>query len=254
MSAVSSGNKKLMAGLKDFVTVALGAFNPVGGEAEILQVATPTLADPVVQLITNKNFAGSQIMPTQPQFGAQKPDSQLFFSTVNPYSQEIAQKINEITGGDVVTSGAIDISPETIDHIMAFITGGAGKFGGQVMGIADHLWKGELPSVRKTPFARRFIYEEHPAAVGIRYRENMDELQQLKTRKKYYTEQGMVEKLNTLPREMLAAIVLTDRIKKLISKLKKAGAPFDDPVIQKLKIKANKIIEIARRKAEQRGG
>jgi hypothetical protein len=44
-------------------SAALGAFNPIGGESDLVQQASPTLLDPAVQLEVNRNFAGNPIRP-----------------------------------------------------------------------------------------------------------------------------------------------------------------------------------------------
>lgn len=107
------------------IDTALDAFNPLGA-GNTLQTFTPTIARPAVDIYTNKNFMGIPIKPEQPTFGPQKPESELYFKGVSPYSKAATQKLNELTGGNAMRSGFIDISPETVDYTVKFFTGGPG--------------------------------------------------------------------------------------------------------------------------------
>jgi len=70
----------------------------------------------------------------------------------------IAEGLNSITGGSAGRPGAIDVSPESIEHMVEFVTGGLGRFitntvksGGSALGLTDSEW---LPE--KTPILSSF--------------------------------------------------------------------------------------------------
>ncbi len=138
---------------------AMNAFNPLGGDDALLQLISPTILDPFVQSETNENFMGSPIMPEQPAFGPPKPDSQLYWNSVRPWSKAIAQQVNEWTGGSDVVPGLVDISPETLDHFWDFTVGGLGRDMGDAIGAVDALATGKELPVRRMPLVRT-VYQE----------------------------------------------------------------------------------------------
>lgn len=109
---------------------ALDNFNPIGGSYSILQAISPTITTPLVDLALNMDFSGRPIMPTPNPFDpTPPPDSQRYWNNVSPVSKWVAEKINEVTGGSKARAGAVDISPETLDYAVEFLSGAVGKFG-----------------------------------------------------------------------------------------------------------------------------
>jgi hypothetical protein len=249
-SAWHAKAKSPAAMAKDLTMAALGSFNPLGGESSVLQVASPTAGDPWVQMWMNENFAGNAIYPTKYPGQEGKPDSQMYFSTATTASRRIAQGMNEITGGDTYTSGMTDISPETIDHLMAYVTGGLGKFVGRALDTSARVYKGETPPIRNVPIVRRFLYDEHPAAMSMRYKENMAEMEDIERRYKGYKSEGNRAMMATFPRPMLQALSYTNKVSKEIRRLRREGVKYDDERIRDLQRKAIKMIQMARARAE----
>ena len=178
-------------------------FNPFGSADDFTQMVTPSFLEPMVQLATNKNFAGNAIVPDQPKWGPKKPDSERYWRTVSPASRWAAQTANTLTGGDKLTSGYVDISPATIDHWANFALGGWSRIltGGQA--VVEGVASGEGVPLSKIPILRRQIYEEHPADVGRMWRATKEEMDQLLARAKMYQQEGDRESLRSLPRPLL---------------------------------------------------
>ena len=132
---------------------AVGGFSPLSGET-VYQMAMPTLVDFANELNTNRDWLGRPIRPENP-FGDYGPQSYKEFNASAP-SRLIAQGLNAITGGSVLEPGLIDISPEYIDHIAKFVTGGAGRFAGQVYGIGERAAEGTLGDIEsyEVPLAK----------------------------------------------------------------------------------------------------
>lgn len=131
------------------------AFNPLSS-GSLLQSVSPTALDPIVQLSENKNWFGGPIRPEQPQFGAAKRDSALYWPSVRKPSLAVTEWLNKNTGGTTVKSGVIDISPEAIDHFVDTLTGSLGKFVANLVETGASVSKGELPEADNTPFLRKF--------------------------------------------------------------------------------------------------
>jgi hypothetical protein len=180
-------------GAVSFLEAALNAFNPLGGDESLLQFVSPTILDPFVQLETNKNFMGTPIRPEQPSFGPPKPDSQLYWNSVRPVSKAIAEQLNALTGGSKVEPGLVDISPETLDHLWDFATGGAGRFYADSVGAMAAMAKGETPPVRRIPFARQVYQEKSEVHDRQKLRENMNAVQAHYRLFKEYAETGQRE-------------------------------------------------------------
>lgn len=176
---------------------AAGSFNPLGSSGgSFTQFLAPTLTDPMVQLGENKNFFGAPIMPEQNSFGPDVPDSQRAFRSARGISKEVTEWLNENTGGSIVESGAIDVSPETVDHILDFFTGGAGRF------VADSVEAFTLPvkvmqeeeiKLRRIPVVRRFALEPNEYGDQQRTRENIDTVKRARDGFKTLLEAGRKE-------------------------------------------------------------
>lgn len=136
------------------------AFNPVGG-GTLLQTLSPTIADPFVQWAENKDFAGRPLRPSDNPFDVEKPDSQKYFNSVRPMSKWVAEKLNELTGGDKVRSGALDFSPEAFDLLIDTFGGGATRFVTDAINTPINAFNGEKIESYTVPGLRR-VYGSVP--------------------------------------------------------------------------------------------
>jgi hypothetical protein len=242
----------------DLTASLLSAFNPLG-TGPLPQVIAPTAVDPFVQVATNQQFHGGPIQPENFPGGPQKPQSELYFSTVSEASKNIARAMNGWTGGDKFKPGLVSISPEVLDHLASFVTGGAGRFVGQVADIGAKAMKGEAPGARGVPFVRRLVYDEPPSMVNSRYRENLAEVTELYERWKGYQKEAALhpdenwgDKARAIPRPMLEAYQRAHEIDLHLRKMREAGIDREDPRFQKLQRQAVKLIQEARYRAEER--
>jgi hypothetical protein len=255
-SAVARGDIKAGDAASSMAGAFAAAFNPIGGESDPVQQAMPTLLDPVAQHVTNKNFAGNPLRPEQPQFGPKKPDSELAFKTVNPLANKFAKGLNKLTGGDHLTPGMIDISPETIEHVLGFLGGGTGRFITEGVETVGRAASGDF-DLRKTPFLRRAAYEPHPSETNIRYRDAMEEAETLTARRKAYEKERNFSSLRSLPQNMVRASQRMDAIDKQIQSLRKMqrARPNDAGItrkIESLQKDALRVYEAAKRAPKTR--
>lgn len=123
--AAVSGSMSPGTALLNTFTSYVDAFNPLGN-GDLLTIATPTLIDPWVESAMNKNFAGAPIMPEGNPFGPQTPDAYKFFNSTSPLFTKTAEWLNKLTGGTEVRSGLIDVSPETLEYALDYLTGATG--------------------------------------------------------------------------------------------------------------------------------
>lgn len=132
------------------------AFNPLSsGTAN--QFISPTFLDPFVSSWENKNWFGAPIMPEQPAFAPPVRDSDRYFSGARDLSVSTTNFLNRLTGGNEVQAGAIDISPETLDHMIDTLGGSLGNFIASSIDGTISTAKGDVPEVTEMPFVRKFI-------------------------------------------------------------------------------------------------
>ena len=180
--AFGGGASKSQA-LAKLAGAMLDNFNPLGASKSLLQTISPTLLSPVTDYALNMDYSGRPIMPTPSPFDATPPPkSQRYWSNVGPIPKSIAQKINELTGGNEVRAGGLDVSPETIGQVFDFFTGSAGKFAERLANLPRGALKasqgemewadvvGDIPMTRK-------VYGAVPSYVDtVRYQDLRKEI------------------------------------------------------------------------------
>lgn len=137
----------------------LNQFDPVGGTNSWLNFVAPTVLDPIVDLSLNTDYKGDPIAKTPSAYGVQAPQSQLHWNNTSPPAQSIAEWLNYLTGGDSGISGAVDISPDQIDYVAGYLTGGAGRFIGRLQTGAEKALSGDLEdlTVSDVPVVRALV-------------------------------------------------------------------------------------------------
>jgi predicted GNAT family acetyltransferase len=223
----------------------ISSFNPVGGEASIMQVLSPTLTDPIVQWAENKDWAGRKLRPDTNVF-APKPSSQTYWNSVREPSKAIAQKINELTGGDVIKPGKIDISPEAIDLAINTFTGSAGRFVGNLISAPIKLAKGEELESYEVPILRRVYGRVGKQALTQKFYENMDAVQLVKRQIKHY--KGDRKKINEIKKQSPAEVeVIRYFARKSKEQRKKISSSTISRGLSKLRKKRNAAIKAGNR-------
>jgi hypothetical protein len=167
----------------------LDAFNPLGNQSTLYQLISPTISDPAVMWLENKDWSGRKIRPDQPGFGPQKPSSQLYWNSVKPTSKWITDQINSLTGGDEIKPGKISISPEALDLVFDQIVGSAGKVIGDTLMLPVKLMSPtkELETY-EIPFLRRVYGKPGNQAISQQFYESMDKVRMAVSQYKHYVD------------------------------------------------------------------
>jgi hypothetical protein len=163
----------------------LESISPIGGVNDFDEIGdyavtvSPTVFEPGVAILVNRDYDGSPIYKEGSQFGLQKPSSQTHWTTTSGMSKSIATAINDLTGGSEVTPGIANISPDVIDYIFNYITGAAGMFAlrtaeapSKIIEALEDDYEGDI--TREIPFVRKLF--TNPSAyedVGV-FIENRD--------------------------------------------------------------------------------
>ena len=138
----------------------LDTVNPLGGTESFFNFVAPTVADPLVDIVENKDFSGRDIYKEGLPFDkTPQPDSQMYWSTTTPSAVWISNMLNEMTGGNEVRPGFIDWSPDVLEYWFSFATGGIGRFAqSSVEGPLALMSEGLTEeNVRQLPLVRRVL-------------------------------------------------------------------------------------------------
>lgn len=216
-AATKEGFKPLDAAARIGMGIA-DAFNPVGSGGSFLQMLSPTVLDPAVQISENKNWAGNPLMPEQRGFGPEKPDSQMFFNSAREMSKVVSEKINELTGGNRGKSGLIDISPETIDLWIDFLTGGLGRMVANTSDTAARAIEGKEIERKNIPFVRKLYGKTDNRYDQAEYYDHVAEIESFNAQlKEYKNEPDMMKVILRDNKELLP---FTNRLKNVNKQLK----------------------------------
>lgn len=156
------------------------SLNPLG-DTNWETALAPTVADPFIELWTNKDYKGDPIVKEASPFGVQKPDSQLYWTNTNALFKGISRVVNSFTGGTEITPGMVDISPEVINYWTEYFTGAAGAFALRTaespFKVVESL-KGDLEGelIREIPFARKVFTSPSSREDTGKYIENRDNI------------------------------------------------------------------------------
>ncbi len=191
MAEVARGKNALESAATLAVTT-LESFNPIGGAGNILSVISPTLADPIVDLFRNRDFADRPIMPDDKQFGPKVPDSQRYWGSVSPIWKAVTDTLNSVTGGDEVKPGKIDVSPETLEYLWGVTTGATGSFyvGRVAGGVAKMFDPTADLSWNDAPLARKVVGSAPSWYNKATFYERLAEVEQEKSYVVEYTKRG----------------------------------------------------------------
>jgi hypothetical protein len=189
LHAAGTGVVSPLDAISSIARVAFDSFNPMGS-GSLLSMIAPTVADPMIDIATNTNFAGNPIRPTENQFDpAPPPNSEQAFKSTNPIFVWMAQAMNTATGGDDVQPGWGDVYPDNLEHLWGFVSGGVGRFIAQLGGTATRSVDGEFePS--NTPYVRSFYGTIDADTMRGQYFSIRADVQEAKAQLKDYQAKG----------------------------------------------------------------
>jgi hypothetical protein len=102
-------------------------FSPLGSMDNMATFLSPTLIDPAMVLITGEKETGLPLMPED--FTGVTPNSERYWNnTRDTLTQRITSWMYEATGGGTGGEMPVDFSPEQVNYVWSFATGGAGAF------------------------------------------------------------------------------------------------------------------------------
>lgn len=227
---MGGGGKQVTEVAPALAEAAWDSFVPIGGEKSLLQRISPTVLDPLVQVAENKDWTGSPLKPFDFP-GDMRPESQRYFSSVSPAAREVSAFLNRMSGGDKAEPGAIDVSPEVLEHWYEFIAGGLGRQANRFVTLFE---QGEATPLAKVPILRRVLSETPEWYVGGRYRELADEVRRAEHAVKVAREDKDTETARRKQQEYRDLLSLSGFLKATERRLKKLREREDKEAMQKL--------------------
>ena len=228
-------------------SAVVGSFNPLGSESSLLQLAAPTIADPFVQWAENQNFAGIPIKPEQLPFDVPKPEYQMYWQNSRKPSRWISKKFNDLTSGDEVKPGLVNVSPEVIDLFVDTLSGGAGRFIDNTISLPGTLTKKDI-DVRRIPFIRKMYGESPDYYLRTKFYDNLGEIRYAEKSKKHYSDDK--ERLVDVKRKYAWELRFVNRMKRdkaMIRDLRKKRRTFENQKELSKMAKEKKVEEIEKK-------
>lgn len=207
------------------------AFNPIGSGGHWLNMFMPSVLDPAIEIATNQSFTGAPITPTKFP-GDVSPDSQSHFQSTPDSFRKAAEFFNQATGGNEVEPGLVDVSPDTLEHLWGYVSGGIGRFFGQAIDAGGKIATGRTDELEweQIPIVRSFRGKFDDDGRKAEYYRLREEVQTAKSRYIDYLESGADEEAADFKARYpveVEAIGVFDRAEKQLRKARKAKRAID---------------------------
>lgn len=217
-------------------TLIFDTFSPIGGGASVAQIASPTLFDPAVALLENKDWTGKPIErpdmnPLDPSPGHERAKER-----ATPWGVWLSEGINQLTGGTEYQPGRLSPTPDAIDYVIGQVTGGVGREISKLAATLSAAATGEDLPAHKVPLVGRFYGKsEGQSKEGDAFYRNVIEINKHEREIKGRAEEGK-DIWDYIERHPTADLVKEgNKYQRDVAKLRKArrelvkeGAPKDE--------------------------
>ena len=147
------------------------SFSPIGSHPNPVAAATPTVVKPFAELYLNERFTGDKIIP--PSYDPTEPQWRRYYPSTPEFWRDAARMMSDLTGGDAVVPGRLDVSPESLEHLWRSYTGGLGSFLTNTYDVTLNptgpTWGPRRFRLQDAPIMRRFMGSETSFEYGNTY-------------------------------------------------------------------------------------
>ena len=183
LDTVMAGHQHPADGALSIIKNALSNITPLDPSQGAVAFV-PTIFKPLVELAANKNFAGAPIKPEGYSTDMLPEHMKSWERTPQGY-KIVAGYLNFITGGFMTKSniGALDISPETIEHLANSYLGGLYRIFSQSLDLALSPMLGYQVEAKNIPLLNRLYGvsdDDNTRAIYNRYADHVRSAQVLK--------------------------------------------------------------------------
>jgi hypothetical protein len=165
------------AALDAALPVRLPEIGPQGATLSSLKAVVPTPVAPLADLLTNTNYFGQPIVPDRHDTTSPAPYFRSSRRTTSEFAKDFSEALNTATGGDKIKPGGSEkylgpiVSPEGMEYLVGYYTGGVGQIAMQSKNLVNAATKGEDLDINKVPIANRFAFQEAKSYTSRRYQE-----------------------------------------------------------------------------------
>lgn len=171
--------------------ITVDAFNPLGSNGSFNQLITPSVLKPVTQISENKSFMGSPLYREADGRGYESPAYQRHFRSTPAHWNEASKMLNDISGGDEIKPGAINVPPEVLRSLfLSYAAPGLTQTIDKTIDTSTRAATGKRVEPSQIPAASRFYGEapEERAQERAFYEESRKVKQAIEQSKKYAKE------------------------------------------------------------------
>lgn len=165
INAARGKDLKIKQSMVDVLMTTLDALNPFGSASDISQMITPTVADPIIQLASNKNFAGFDVYRERSSSDEGMPGYLLARPSTNPAYVEAAKAIHLLFNNgdpmirDTNMSPMTSPQPEALRLIVETIGGGVWRETEKVVDAVLDKANDRKTETHRIPLVSRFYGE-----------------------------------------------------------------------------------------------
>ena len=157
---VENGLMKATAGFSALLPIDL-----TGNGGNVAVNLTPTIGQPFAQIVANTDYFGKPIYKKH-EWNERYPEWTKAYKGTAPWLVDGTRWLNEITGGDNVKSGGLDLNPALIEHLFESYLGGVGKTINKSQKTLEMLWNEDLREWRNVPVISSFYQTAEERTAG----------------------------------------------------------------------------------------
>lgn len=154
--ALSDEKNAIKSGIGIFDMI-VDAFNPLGMTGISYQVVAPTVSDPIVAILENRDAFGRPIAREDVNTLDPTPGYTRAKENASAIGKGLAYAINLITGGSEHTPGKLSPTPDQIDYLIGQATGGVGREIIKIEKTVSSFFTGEELATQNIPIVGRFV-------------------------------------------------------------------------------------------------
>ena len=181
-------DKKVVDRALSMASITVDAFNPLGSNGSFAQLLSPSVLKPVVQISENKSFTGSSLYRDADERGHIAPAYTRHFRSTPAHWKEASKLLNDVTGGDAVKPGAINVPPEVLRSLfLSYVAPGLMQTADKTIDTSTRAAAGKKIEPSQIPALSRFYGEapEERAQERAFYEEQRKVKQAIEQSKKY---------------------------------------------------------------------
>ncbi len=177
--------------LGKLLAVLVDSFNPLGGSQNLGQMVAPTVIDPVVALMQNRDWTGRPIYRENTSSLDPQPGHMMAKNSASTAGKGLAKAINSITGGTDYRPGMWSPTPDQLDYVFGQLTGGLGRELLKANQVITTPFTGdELPAYKIPLIGRVYGNTSGPAAQSEQFYANVRELNEVHNEMKGLAKRG----------------------------------------------------------------